>query len=46
VMLAAAAIWAFTAVTAHWVHMKVEPPAPTAASWFPPSAFHTDARIS
>jgi putative membrane protein len=46
VMVAAAAIWAFTAVTAHWAHMKVEPPTPAATSWLPPSPSHTEARIS
>jgi putative membrane protein len=46
VMLAAAAIWAFTAVTAHWAHMKVEPPTPAATSWLPPFPPHADTRTS
>ncbi len=37
VLLAAAAIWAFTAVMAYWAHMKVEPPSQTAASWLQPA---------
>ena len=37
VMLAAAAIWGFTAVMAYWTHMKVERPTPTATSWLQPS---------
>jgi putative membrane protein len=39
VMLAAAALWAFTAGMAYWAHVKVEPPSQTATSWLqsPPS---------
>lgn len=33
VMLAAAAIWAFTTGMAYWTHMKVAPPSQTATSW-------------
>ena len=33
VMLAAAAIWAFTAGMAYWTHMKVAPPSQIATSW-------------
>ena len=33
VMLAAAAIWGFTAVMAYWGHMKVEPPSQNSTSW-------------
>ncbi len=36
VMLAAAGIWAFTAVMAYWGHMKVERPSQTATSWLQP----------
>ncbi len=46
VMLAAAAIWAFTAVTAYWTHMKVEPPSQTAASWLQPPPSNADATDS
>lgn len=45
VLLAAAAIWAFTAVMAYWAHMKVEPSSPTATSRRQPSA-HVDTMTS
>lgn len=38
VLLAAAGIWAFTACTAYWVHMKVPPTAKPPVSWIHPSA--------
>lgn len=46
VMLAAAAIWAFTAVTAYWTHMKVERPSQTATAWLQPSPSDAEAMIS
>jgi putative membrane protein len=46
VMLAAAAIWAFTAGMGYWAHMKVEPPSQTATSWLPPSASGAQATTS
>jgi len=47
VMLAAAAIWAFTAGMAYWGHMKVEPPSQqTAASWLQPPSSNPNALTS
>ncbi len=46
VMLAAAAIWAFTAGTGYWAHMKVERSSQTAASWLQPSPSDTNAMTS
>ena len=43
VMLAAAALWAFTAGTAYWAHMKVPPPSPTATSWLQPPTTNENA---
>jgi putative membrane protein len=46
VMLAAAAIWAFTAGMAYWAHMKVEPLSRTTTSWLPPPPANADATAS
>ena len=46
VMLAAAAIWAFTAGMAYWTHMKVAPPSQTATSWLQPPASQSDTMAS
>jgi putative membrane protein len=46
VVLAAAGIWAFAAVTAHWAHMKVAPRSPTAASWLQPPSSNPNAASS
>jgi putative membrane protein len=43
VMLAAAALWVFTAYTAYWAHMKVEPATHTPASAAQPSRSHANA---
>ena len=45
VMLAAAAIWAYTAGLAYWGHMKVERPSQTATSWLQPPS-NVDAMTS
>ena len=46
VLLAAAAIWAFTAGMGYWTHMKVERPSQTAASWLQPPPSDADATAS
>jgi len=46
VMLAAAAIWAFTTAMGYWTHMKVERPPQTATSWLQPSPSNADATAS
>ncbi len=46
VLLAAAALWAFTTVMAYWTHMKVEPPSSTATSWLQPAPPDAEALTS
>ena len=44
-MLAAAAIWAFTAGMAYWSHMKVKPPSETTTSWVRPSTLNAQKTV-